>query len=101
MAADTDADTVVWRLRLYVAGQSPKSLRAFGHLKRFCEDNLAGHYHIEIIDLFVHPELARDDEIMATPTLVRQFPPPPHRIIGDLSNTDRILSALQLPPAGC
>ena len=92
------AGTEVWRLRLYVAGESPKSLEAFHNLKRLCETHLANRYEIEIIDLLEHPRLARGDEIVAIPTLVRQLPPPMRKIIGDLSDTDRVLVGLQLRP---
>jgi circadian clock protein KaiB len=86
----------VWQLRLYVAGLSPKSLNAFANLKSLCEEHLAGHYTIEIIDLVEHPSLARGDDILAIPTLVRRLPPPMRKIIGDLSNTERVLVGLQL-----
>jgi circadian clock protein KaiB len=87
-----------WDLRLYVAGQSPKSLTAFANLKRICEEHLAGRYHIEVIDLLVNPKLARDDQIVAIPTLVRKLPDPIRKIIGDLSDTERALVGLQLRP---
>jgi circadian clock protein KaiB len=86
----------VWQLRLYVAGLSPKSLNAFANLKSLCEAHLAGHYEIEIIDLVEHPSLARGDDILAIPTLVRRLPPPVRKVIGDLSNTERVLVGLQL-----
>ena len=86
----------LWFLRLYVAGQSPRSLRAFANLRRLCEEHLAGRYDIEIVDLVEHPWLARDDDILAIPTLVRRLPAPVHKIIGDLSNTERVLAGLQL-----
>ncbi|MEY2568012.1 MAG: circadian clock protein KaiB [Actinomycetota bacterium] len=82
-------------LRLYVAGQSPKSLHAFSNLKKLCEAHLAGHYEIEVIDLVEQPSLARGDDIVAIPTLVRRLPPPLRKIIGDLSNTERVLGGLQ------
>jgi circadian clock protein KaiB len=88
-----------WRLRLYVAGQTPKALRAFANLQRICEEHLAGRYEIEVIDLLEHPQLARGDEIIAVPTLVRQLPEPITKIIGDLSDTERVLVGLQLMPA--
>jgi circadian clock protein KaiB len=88
-----------YELRLYVAGQTPKSLAAFANLKKLCEDHLAGHYRIEIIDLLEHPQLAAGDQIVAIPTLVRQLPPPLKKIIGDLSNTERVLVGLDLRPA--
>ena len=93
----TDAD-IAWYLRLYVAGQSPKSLYAFTNLKRLCDAHLAGHYEIEIIDLVQRPSLARSDDIVAIPTLVRVRPPPLRKIIGDLSNTGRVLVGLRLQP---
>jgi len=86
-------------LRLYVAGESPKSLAAFAHLRRICETHLAGRYEIEVIDLLERPQLARGDEIIAIPTLVRKLPEPITRIIGDLSDTERVLVGLQLIPA--
>jgi circadian clock protein KaiB len=88
-----------WELRLYVAGQTPKSLTAFANLKKLCEEHLAGRYRIEIIDLLQHPQLAAGDQIVAIPTLVRQLPPPLKKIIGDLSNTERVLVGLDLRPA--
>ena len=91
-----DAD--FWELRLYVAGQTPKSLTAFANLKRLCEEHLAGKYHIEIIDLIKDPQLARGDQILAIPTLVRRLPEPVRKIIGDLSNVERTLVGLDLRP---
>jgi len=85
-----------WELRLYVAGQTPKSLAAFANLKEICEQHLAGQYHIEIIDLLKEPQLASDDQILAIPTLVRKLPQPLRKIIGDLSNTERVLVGLNL-----
>ena len=85
-----------WTLRLYVAGQTPKSSAAFDNLKRLCEERLKGHYSIEVIDLLKNPRLAKDDQILAIPTLVRRLPPPVRRIIGDLSNTERVLVGLDL-----
>jgi circadian clock protein KaiB len=85
-----------WELRLYVAGQTPKSLLAFGNLKRICEDYLAGEYRIEVIDLLKNPQLAQGDQILAIPTLVRKLPEPVRKIIGDLSNTERVLVGLDL-----
>jgi len=87
-----------WELRLYVAGQTPKSLQAFANLKRICEEHLAGEYHIEIVDLLKNPQLAQGDQILAIPTLVRRLPEPVRKIIGDLSNTDRVLVGLDLRP---
>ena len=86
-------------LRLYVAGQTPKCIRAFANLKRICEEHLAGRYHIEMVDLLQNPQLARGDQILAVPTLVRRLPEPMKKIIGDLSNTERVLVGLDLRPA--
>jgi circadian clock protein KaiB len=88
-----------WHLRLYIAGKSPRSLRALANLKRLCEDHLAGHYEIEIVDLVERPSMARGDDILAIPTLVRHLPTPERRIIGDLSDTERVLAGLQLQTA--
>ena len=88
----------VWELRLYVAGQTPKSLAAFANLKRFCEEHLAGRYRIEVIDLLEQPQLARGDQIFAVPTLVRKLPEPLRKIIGDLSNTEKVLVGLDIRP---
>jgi circadian clock protein KaiB len=85
-----------WHLRLYVAGQSPKSLTAFANLKRICDEYLKSRYEIEIVDLIENPQLAAADEIVAIPTLVRRLPEPTRRLIGDLSNVDRVLAGLQL-----
>ncbi len=87
-----------WNLRLYTAGQSPKSLAALDNLKRVCEEHLAGRYSIEVIDLLKNPRLAKDDQIVAIPTLVRKLPEPLRRIVGDLSDTERALVGLQLRP---
>lgn len=86
----------LWQLRLYVAGQTPKSVTAFANLKQICEEHLAGEYEIEVIDLIENPRLARDDQIVAIPTLVRKLPEPIRKIIGDLSDTERTLVGLQL-----
>jgi circadian clock protein KaiB len=88
-----------WHLRLYVAGQSPKSLDAFANLKAICEEHLADRYEIEIVDLMEHPAMAATDDVLAVPTLVRCLPPPTRRIIGTLSNTERVLGYLRIPPA--
>ncbi len=85
-----------WDLKLYVAGQTPRSLRALANLKQFCEEHLAGQYAIEVIDLVQNPQLAAGDQIVAIPTLVRKLPEPVRKIIGDLSNTDRVLVGLDL-----
>ena len=87
-----------WDLRLYTAGQSPKSLAALSNLKRICDEHLAGRYTIEVIDLMKNPRLAKDDEIVAIPTLVRKLPAPLRKVIGDLSNEERALVGLQLRP---
>lgn len=92
----TSAPDELWDLRLYVAGQTAKSLTAFANLKKVCEEHLAGKYKIEVVDLLVSPQLARGDEIVAIPTLVRKLPEPIRKIIGDLSNTERVLVGLQL-----
>ncbi len=85
-----------WELRLYVAGQTPKSIAAFANLKKICEEHLAGQYEIEVIDLLKNPQLASGDQILAIPTLVRKLPEPIRKIIGDLSNTERVLVGLNL-----
>ena len=85
-----------WDLRLYVAGQSPKSLRAFANLKNFCEKHLGGRYRIEVVDLLKNPQLAAGDQILAIPTLVRKLPAPIRKIIGDLSNEERTLVGFDL-----
>jgi len=90
-----DSKDQVWQLKLYVAGASPKSLKAFANLRNLCEEYLAGRYTIEIIDLVKRPLLARQDDIVAIPTLVRMLPSPMRKIIGDLSNTERVLLSLQ------
>jgi circadian clock protein KaiB len=87
-----------WELRLYVAGQTAKSLQAFANLKRICEEHLGGKYRIEVVDLVKNPELAKGDQIFALPTLVRKLPEPVRKIIGDLSNTERVLVGLDLRP---
>jgi circadian clock protein KaiB len=87
-----------YNLRLYVAGQTPKSLSAISNLKKICEDYLAGIYTIEVVDLLLSPHLAAGDQILAVPTLVRRLPPPIKRIIGNLSNTERVLVGLEILP---
>ena len=87
-----------WNLRLYVAGQTPRSLSAFKNLKSICEEYLKDQYHIEVIDLMENPTLARGDQILAIPTLVRKLPQPIRKIIGDLSNTERVLVGLDIQP---
>jgi circadian clock protein KaiB len=86
-------------LRLYIAGQTPRSVAAFANLKRICEEHLVGRYRIEVIDLVQNPQLAAGDQILAVPTLVRRLPEPVRRIIGDLSNTERVLVGLDVRPA--
>jgi circadian clock protein KaiB len=93
-----EAPDQTWRLRLYVAGQTAKSMTAFANLKRICEEHLAGKYSIEVVDLLKDPKLAKGDQILAIPTLVRKLPQPVRKIIGDLSNTDRVLVGLDLRP---
>ncbi len=88
-----------WELKLYVAGHTPKSIAAFNNLKKICEEYMPGKYHIEVVDLVKNPQLARGDQIIAVPTLVRHLPPPLKKIIGDLSNTLRVLVGLDLRPA--
>ena len=85
-------------LRLYVAGQTPKAVRAFANLRKICDEHLAGRYRIEVIDLVDNPALGRGDQILALPTLVRHLPTPIKKIIGDLSNTERVLVGLDLRP---
>ena len=87
-----------WDLRLYTAGQSPKSLAALSNLKRICDEHLPGRYSIEVIDLMKNPRLAKDDQIVAIPTVVRKLPAPLRKVIGDLSDEERALVGLQLRP---
>jgi circadian clock protein KaiB len=89
----------IWILKLYVAGQTPKSVAAFANLKKICDEHLAGKYRIEIVDLLKNPTLAKGDQILAIPTLVRQLPPPVKKLIGDLANTQRVLVGLNIKPA--
>jgi circadian clock protein KaiB len=95
---DETLDQGVWNLRLYVAGQTAKSIKAFANLKKICEEHLAGKYSIEVIDLSANPRLAKGDQILALPTLVRKLPPPLRKIIGDLSDSERVLVGLDLRP---
>ncbi len=88
----------IWELRLYVAGQTARAITAFANLKKICEEHLKDQYSIEIIDLLKKPQLARGDQILAVPTLVRKLPEPVRKIIGDLSNTERVLVGLDLRP---
>jgi circadian clock protein KaiB len=97
---DDMLDQDFYILRLYVAGQTSRSLAAFANLKKICEEHLGGRYKIEIIDLLENPQLAKGDQILAVPTLVRKLPPPIKKIIGDLSNTERVLVGLDLRPRG-
>jgi len=91
-------DLGYYNLRLYVAGQTPKSLAAISNLKKICEEHLAGRYAIEVVDLLVSPQLAAGDQILAVPTVVRRLPPPIKRVIGNLSDTDRVLVGLDMRP---
>lgn|SRR5262245_54889886 len=100
VAVSSKADPDRWELRLYVAGKTAKSVAAFDNLTRLCEQHLTGKYKIEVVDLLVHPQLAKGDQIVAIPTLVRKLPEPIRKVIGDLSNMDRTLVGLQLRPAG-
>src|SRR6201996_9597097 len=95
-----DDETMEFNLRLYVAGQTPKSLAAIANLQKICEENLAGRYRIEVIDLIVQPQLAAGRQIGAIPPLVRRLPPPLKRMIGDLSNTEKVIVGLDLRPVG-
>lgn len=99
-AAQSRSRPALWELRLYVAGMTPTSVRAFENLKRLCEEHLRGVYQIQVIDLLERPMLASGDQIIAVPTLVRRLPTPVKKIIGDLSNTQRVLVGLDLRPAG-
>lgn len=94
----SDSPRDMWELRLYVAGQSAKSIAAYRNLQRICDEHLAGRYQIEIVDVLNNPALARDDQIVALPTVVRKKPFPARKVLGDLSNTERVLVALQLRP---
>jgi len=96
MSSTTSKTVPEWRLRLYVAGQTPKCIAAFSNLKEICEKYLIGKYEIEIIDLLEQPQLAQGDQILAIPTLVRKLPEPLRKIIGDLSNTERVLVGLDI-----
>lgn len=107
MTADEDApkagaepEAPTYDLRLYIAGQSPRSARALENLRTICDEHLVGRYRVEVIDLQENPALARSDEIVAVPTLIRKLPAPIRRIIGDLSDTDRVLVGLQVRPLG-
>jgi circadian clock protein KaiB len=95
-AGRTDAE--IWSFRLYIAGQSSKSMSAVTNLRRICEEHLRGRYTVEVVDLTTNPQAARSDQVLAVPTLVRKVPAPARKIIGDLSNTDRALAGLELKP---
>ncbi|MFO0909476.1 MAG: circadian clock KaiB family protein [Isosphaeraceae bacterium] len=95
--SDQPLDSII-ELRLYVAGQTPKSIAALANLRRVCEENIPGRYRIEVIDLVEQPARARTDQIVAIPTLVRRLPAPIRKVIGDLSNADRVLVGLQISP---
>jgi len=88
-----------WELRLYVAGKTAKSITAINNLKKYCEEHLAGQYRIEVIDLLENPQLAEGDQIIAIPTLVRKVPEPIRKIIGDLSNEEKVLVGLDIRPS--
>jgi circadian clock protein KaiB len=92
----TAADSGEWELRLYVTGRSPNSVRAIENLRRTCEEHMPGHYELEVVDLLESPRLAIDDQILAVPTVVRRLPMPIKKIVGDLSDTDRLLVGLQV-----
>ncbi len=87
-----------WELRLYVAGQTPKCTVAFANLRKLCDKHLPGQYHIDVVDLLKDPQLSRGDQILAIPTLVRRLPPPVRKIIGDLSDTEKVLVGLDIRP---
>ncbi len=88
----------VWKLRLYIAGLTPRAVTAISNLRQICDEHLAGRYVVEVIDLHKNPQLAQGDQVLAVPTLVRRLPPPLKRIIGDLSNAERVLVGLDLKP---
>lgn len=99
MSEDSGETTAeFWNLRLYVAGQTPKSMTAIANLKRLCDEHLPGRHRIEVIDLMENPKLARTDQILAIPTLVRSLPNPIRKVIGDLSNSERVLVGLDIRP---
>lgn len=98
LPAEPEVDSEFWDLKLYVAGQTPKSVAALANLKKFCEEHLQGKYRIEVVDLVKNPQLARNDQILAIPTLVRHLPSPIRKIIGDLSNSERVLVGLDVRP---
>lgn len=96
--AKSKSDSDKWILRLYIAGQTPKCIKAFSNLKKICEEQLEGKYSIEVIDLIVNPKLSREHQILAIPTLVRKLPVPVRKIIGDLSDTEKVLVGLDIKP---
>ncbi len=100
LATDGEPEPERYHLRLYIAGQTVKSLAATANLRRFCEEHLAGRYEVEVIDLIENPKLAAGDQILAIPTLIRRLPAPLKRIIGDLSNTEKVLVGLDIRPQG-
>ena len=99
--AGEDSRGPSWELKLYVAGQTARSLQAFANLKRICEEHLAGAYQIGVVDLVKHPQLAKGQQILAVPTLVRTLPAPMSKIIGDLSDTERVLVGLDIQALNC
>jgi circadian clock protein KaiB len=98
-AADNEKRPETWRLKLYIAGQTPRSMAAIANLKKICDDHPNSCYAVEVIDLLENPQLAKDDQILAVPTLVKDLPLPMRKIIGDLSDTERVLVGLELKPA--
>jgi len=100
-ALATADEAIKWKLRLYIAGQTVKSVVARTNLKNICEQYMSGRYHVDVIDLMVNPQLARSDQILAIPTLVRELPAPMRKIVGDLSNTERVLIGLDIYPVAC
>lgn len=96
--ASTNDTQDVWVLRLYVAGQTPRSLRAVANIKKICEEKLAGRYQLEVIDLYQQPQLAQGEQIVAVPALIKKLPEPLRMVIGDMSNTERVLVGLDLLP---
>ena len=92
------SDVIKYELRLYVAGKTPKSVTALNNLKKYCEEHLSGQYTIEVVDLLLHPQLAEGDQILAIPTLVKKVPEPVRKIIGDLSNKEKVLVGLDIRP---
>jgi circadian clock protein KaiB len=95
-ALDSDPETAHYRLRLFVTGTTPRSARAIRNIRAICEDNLAGRYDLEVIDIYQHPEHVRAEQIVVTPTLVKQWPNPARKLIGDLSDTARVLAGLDI-----